>query len=103
MRTSFEAAFQAQNIDLPDVRLEVHNPLAVCSILLKSDYLALLCTHQIRSEIAAGQLTVLPITLTATQRRIGMTLRRDGSPSPAVKALREELHVAARALERESR
>jgi LysR family transcriptional regulator of gallate degradation len=103
MRTSFEAAFQAENIDLPDVRLEVHNPLAVCSILLKSDYLALLCTHQIRSEIAAGQLTVLPIALTATQRRIGMTLRRDGSPSPAVKALREELHVAARALERESK
>ncbi len=102
MRASFTAAFESEHLDLPDVRLEVHNPVAVCSILLKSDYLALLCTHQIQPEIAAGQLIVLPIALNATRRRIGMTLRRDGSPSPGVKALREELRLAARAMERES-
>ncbi|WP_020651391.1 LysR family transcriptional regulator [Massilia niastensis] len=101
-RTSFEAAFRSEDLDLPPVRLEVHNPMAVRSILLKSDYLALLCTHQVRSELAAGQLTVLPIALRGTERRIGLTLRRDGSPSPGVKALREELRLTARALERES-
>jgi LysR family transcriptional regulator of gallate degradation len=102
MRASFTAAFEAEHLDQPDVRLEVHNPVAVCSILLRSDYLALLCTHQIQPEIAAGQLTALPIALNATQRRIGLTLRRDGSPSPGVKALREELHLAAREMEREA-
>jgi LysR family transcriptional regulator of gallate degradation len=102
MRTSFESAFHSENIDLPAVRLEVHNPVVVRAILQQSDYLALLCTHQIRAEIAAGQLTVLPIPLTATQRRIGFTMRRDDSPSPGVKALREELRAAARALEREA-
>ncbi|MCS0631175.1 LysR substrate-binding domain-containing protein [Telluria mixta] len=102
MRTSFAAAFQSEGIAPPEARLEVHNPVAVCSILQKSDYLALLCTHQIQPEIAAGRLTVLPIALDATQRRIGLTLRRDGSPSPGVKALREELHLAAKAMERET-
>jgi len=80
---------------LPSVRLEVHNPMAVRSILLTSDYLALLSPHQIRADSASGQLAVLPIALRGTQRTIGLTLRRDGSPSPGVKALREELRLAA--------
>lgn len=101
-RTSFEAAFRSENIDLPAVRLEVHNPMVVRSILISSDYLALLCPDQVRSEIATGQLTVLPIALKETRRKIGLTLRREGSPSPGVKALREELHLAARALERKA-
>jgi LysR family transcriptional regulator of gallate degradation len=102
MRAAFEAAFLSENIDLPAVRLEAHNPMAVRSILLMSDHLALVCPHQVRSEIANGQLTVLPIALKGTQRAIGMALRSEGSPSPGVKALREELRVAARAMERES-
>jgi LysR family transcriptional regulator of gallate degradation len=101
-RASFEAAFRSENIEVPQVRLEAHNPMAVRSILLNSDYLALQSTHQVRSEIAAGQLTVLPIELRDTRRTIGLTLRRDGSPSPGVKALREELRLAARAFGMES-
>lgn len=99
-RASFEAAFQSEGIALPPVRLEVHNPMAVRSILLTSDYLALLSPHQIRADIASGQLAVLPIALRGTQRTIGLTLRRDGSPSPGVKALREALRLAAGALEK---
>lgn len=100
MRTSFEAAFRSENIDVPSVRLEVHNPMVVRSILVRSDYLALICTDQVRSEIATGQLVVLPIALQETRRTIGLTLRREGSPSPGVKALREELHLAAKGIER---
>lgn len=101
-RASFEAAFRSENLEPPPARLEIHNPMAVRSILLKSDHLALLSTHQVRSEIATGQLTVLPITLKGTQRTIGMTLRREGSPSPGAKALRDELRVAARIIGRNS-
>jgi LysR family transcriptional regulator of gallate degradation len=101
MRTSFEAAFQLEGIEPPPVRLEAHNPVAIRSILLKSDCLALLCTHQVRSEITTGQLTVLPIPLRGTRRTIGLTVRRDGSPSPGVKAFREELRAAARVLGRD--
>lgn len=97
-RSSFEEAFRTENIEMPPIRLEVHNPMVVRSILLKSDHLALLSPLQVRSEIVAGQLTVLPITLQGTQRRIGLTLRADASPSPGMKALLQELRIAAREL-----
>jgi LysR family transcriptional regulator of gallate degradation len=97
-RSSFEEAFRAENIDMPAIRLEVHNPMVVRSILLKSDYLALLSPLQVRSEIMAGQLTVLPIALKGTQRRIGLTLRDDASPSPGMKALLHALRTAAKEL-----
>jgi LysR family transcriptional regulator of gallate degradation len=96
-RASFEAAFQSEDIGLPPARLEMHNPMAVRSILLASDYLALLSPHQIRAETASGQLAVLPIVLRGTQRTIGLTSRRDASPSPGVEALRQALRAAARA------
>lgn len=93
-RSSFEEAFRTENIAMPPIRLEVHNPMVVRSILLKSDHLALLSPLQVRSEILAGQLTVLPIALKGTQRRIGLTLRADASPSPGMRALLHELRKA---------
>lgn len=99
-RASFEAAFRSEGLDVPSARLEAHNPMAVRSMLLKSDHLALLSNVQVRPEIATGQLTVLPIALRGTKRTIGLTMRGDGSPSPSIKALRDELRVAARALDR---
>jgi LysR family transcriptional regulator of gallate degradation len=101
-RALFEAAFRAENLELPPVRLEVHNPMAVRSILLKSDHLALLSTIQVRSEVASGQLTLLPVALRGTQRSIGLTMRRDESPSPGITALRDELRAAAKALGQDS-
>nr|WP_315473810.1 LysR family transcriptional regulator [uncultured Rhodoferax sp.] len=97
-RFSFEEAFRAEGLDMPSIRLEVHNPMVVRSILLKGDYLALLSPLQVRSEIMVGQLTVLPIRLKGTQRRIGLTLRADASPSPGMKALLHELRAAANEL-----
>jgi LysR family transcriptional regulator of gallate degradation len=99
-RTSFENVFRADGLEPPPGRLEVHNPMAVRSILVNSDYLALLSVRQVRSELAAGKLAVLPITLKNSQRTIGLTLRRSGSLSPGLKAVRDELRVAARALRR---
>jgi LysR family transcriptional regulator of gallate degradation len=97
-RFSFEEAFRTANIPMPPIHLEVHNPIVVRSILLKSDHLALLSPLQVRSEIAAGQLTVLPIRLEGTQRTIGLTMRGDDAPSPAMKALLHELRSAANEL-----
>jgi LysR family transcriptional regulator of gallate degradation len=94
-RASFEAAFRSEQLDLPSARLEVHNPMAIRSILLSSDHLALLSARQIRSDIAAGLLTVLPIGLRDTGRTMGLTVRRDSSHSPGVVALRDELRAAA--------
>jgi LysR family transcriptional regulator of gallate degradation len=94
-RFSFEEAFRTANIPMPPIHLEVHNPIVVRSILLKSDHLALLSPLQVRSEIAAGQLTVLPIRLEGTQRTIGLTMRGDDAPSPAMKALLHQLRTAA--------
>jgi LysR family transcriptional regulator of gallate degradation len=97
-RSSFEEAFRTEGIEMPSIRLEVHNPMVVRSILLKSDHLALLSPLQVRSEITAGLLTVLPIPLKGSQRRIGLTLRADASPSPGMKALLHELRMAAKEL-----
>lgn len=97
-RASFEAAFRAEGLALPPVRLEVHNPVAVRALLLDGDYLALLSAHQIRAEVAAGQLAVLPVALRDARRTIGLTLRRGGAHAPGVLALREALRAAAGAL-----
>ena len=61
------------------------------SLLLESDRLALLSSHQVQLDQDAGLLTTLPIRLEETFRPIGITRRAHNTPSPAAKAFMEAL------------
>lgn len=65
-------------------------------LLLESDRLALLSTHQVQLDQSAGLLVTLPIRLEETFRPIGITLRSGSTPSPAAKVFIEALRAQAR-------
>lgn len=79
---------------LPDVLLEVASHIAVRSVLLESDCLALISRHQIRYEEAQGQLAVVPIDLGHAPRQVGYTVRANWQPTPMQKRFLSELKEA---------
>lgn len=62
-------------------------------LLLESDWLALLSTHQVQLDQSAGLLVTLPIRLEGTFRPIGITLRAGSTPSPAAQLFIEALRA----------
>jgi LysR family transcriptional regulator of gallate degradation len=65
-------------------------------LLLESDRLALLSTHQVQLDESAGLLVTLPIRLEETFRPIGVTTRANSTPSPASNAFIEALRMQTR-------
>ena len=59
----------------------------VRGLLRDSDMLAAVSASQMCFEIDNGLLTVLPVQLPDTTRRIGLTFRAGSLPSPATQAL----------------
>lgn len=62
-------------------------------VLLKSDHLALLSTHQVRYDLEAGFLAVIDCPLPPSRRSVGLTVRRHWLPT----RLQAELLAALRA------
>ncbi|MFN7727021.1 MAG: LysR family transcriptional regulator [Rubrivivax sp.] len=97
-RTAFERAFREAGLDVPAVGLQVNSPAVVRSVLMAGDQVALLSPLQIRGEVSAGQLVLLPVPVRGTQRAIGITQRRDGLASLACQTLVAELRTVAQLL-----
>ncbi|ESR25586.1 LysR family transcriptional regulator [Lutibaculum baratangense] len=79
----------------PTVLLEAASHIAVRSILLESDCLALISRHQIRYEEAHGQLAVVPVDLGQSPRDIGYTVHASWQPTPLQRAFLSELERTA--------
>ncbi len=94
-RAAFERAFAAAGLTAPEVGLQVNSPSVVRSMLLAGNQVALVSPLQIRAEVAAGVLILLPVPVTGTERAIGITQRRGGLPSPTCNALVRELRAVA--------
>jgi LysR family transcriptional regulator, regulator for genes of the gallate degradation pathway len=92
---AFERVFAAAGLALPRVTLQAHSTAVLVAVLLASDAVALLSPWQVRAELDAGTLVSLPLRLQGTQRDIGVTLRRDGLPSPGALAFLRHLHAVA--------
>ncbi|MGY4534411.1 LysR family transcriptional regulator of gallate degradation [Pseudomonas sp. TE3786] len=60
-------------------------------LLMRSDMLAVVSTHQLELEIASGDLCVLPVQLKRTTRAIGMTYRSASLHSPVAEALMQTI------------
>jgi LysR family transcriptional regulator, regulator for genes of the gallate degradation pathway len=78
--------------------VQANSPAAVRGVLASSDSVAMLSPLQIRSELGAGVLALVPCAVQGTERVIGTIRRADGRPSPAALALHEQLQRVADAL-----
>lgn len=74
-------------LPLPQPTVETGDAAMVRGLLQDSDMLAAVSASQMRFETDNGLLSVLPVPLPDTTRRIGLTFRAGSLPSPATQAL----------------
>lgn len=86
-RHLLDKAFTALGLPQPLPVVETGDAAMVRGLLLDSPLLAAVSASQMRFEIDNHLLTVLPVKLPNTQRRIGLTFREGSLPSPATQAL----------------
>lgn len=97
-RAAFEQAFATEGVPVPRVALQTSSPAVLRAVLMGGDHIALVSPLQVRAELASGLLQALPISVSGTERAIGLTLRRSGLPPPACLALMDEIRFVAKAL-----
>ncbi len=86
-RNLLDKAFVTLGLPLPQPTVETGDAAMVRGLLQGSDMLAAVSASQMRFETDNGLLSVLPVPLPDTTRRIGLTFRAGSLPSPATQAL----------------
>lgn len=77
--------------------IESSSQVLIRGLLLGSDRLTLISTHQVQFEIESGCLVALDFDVGDTPREIGITTRRDWQPTAVQRAFLDQLrHVAER-------
>ena len=94
-RAFFDTLFTDHGIATPTRLVETSSQILIRELLLGSDRLTLISSHQIEHERALGLLRVLPYALSHTRRPIGITLRRNWQATPTQKAFLDMLRDAA--------
>lgn len=90
-RDSFEAFMHMRQVALPNKVIECSSLVATRALLLKSEYAALLSARQIKLEIETGLLKIMGPPLTGTQRSIGITTRKNFSPTKLQNTILQEI------------
>ncbi|NIY47461.1 LysR family transcriptional regulator [Cedecea colo] len=86
-RHLLEGAFQAAGMRAPQPVVESGDLAIVRGLLLNSDMVAAVSSHQMEYELRAGIFKPLILDLKNTRRKIGLTFRQGALHSPAAKAL----------------
>ncbi|MBP2199617.1 LysR family transcriptional regulator [Pantoea cypripedii] len=86
-RHLLDTAFQALGINVPTPMVESGDLAIVRGLLLNSDMVAAVSSHQLEYELTAGILRPLAFSLPNTRREIGLTLRQGALHAPAAEAL----------------
>ncbi|WP_254711419.1 LysR family transcriptional regulator [Pantoea cypripedii] len=86
-RHLLDAAFQALGMNAPAPIVESGDLAIVRGLLLNSDMVAAVSSHQLEYELTAGILRPLQFALPDTRREIGLTLRQGALHAPAAEAL----------------
>jgi len=95
LRLQFEAALRAFGLDTPKRVIETDSVVAVRTLLMNGERVAILSRHQVHHEVEAGTLTILPVRIECTNRQVGLTMRADYVPTPLAAALLDELRGVA--------
>lgn len=88
-QTVFERTLAQGGLPLPATQLRVNSALMMQSLLMQSDRLAMMSPRQIQSEIQAGLLVVLPLSVPHAVRTIGLIRRSGILLTPGMQALLE--------------
>lgn len=86
LRRELEELFRQQAVALPDERIECTAPLTVRTIVVETDYLAVLPETL---ALAEPQLAVVPTPLAGVSEKIVATLAGEYSPSPSAALMLE--------------
>lgn len=86
-RQMLDTRFVESGMAPPWAVVESGDLAIIRGLLLRSDMLAVVSTHQLEMEIASGELCVVPVGLKRTTRAIGMTYRSASLHSPVAEAL----------------
>jgi LysR family transcriptional regulator of gallate degradation len=95
LRESLARFFEAHGEAPPVPAVETGDLALVRGLLLQGPMLTVLSTHQMRYEVEAGQLRMLPLPMEGLQRHIGVTTRAGAHLSAAALALLAEIRQAA--------
>jgi len=95
LRTQFEALVTDSGGVLPDGIISTDSTAALRTFLLDSDRLAIAAHQQVHDDVNRGLLSLLPIQVPRTRRAIGMTTRRDHTPTALFECFVEKLVSAA--------
>ncbi|ABG15419.1 LysR family transcriptional regulator [Yersinia pestis] len=86
-RHLLEVAFCKMGLASPQPVVESGDPAVVRALLLGSDMVAAVSSHQLDFEVSEGILIPLQVNLTGTRREIGLMTRQKALNSPATDAL----------------
>lgn len=98
LRRHFDRLLAAIALEAPAAPIECNSLAAARGLLLASDRVMLLSAHQVRFELAAGQLVALPHPFGPVSRAIGLTVRRGWRPTEAQLELLSLLREMSREL-----
>lgn len=74
-RTGFELIFDTHHLPIPTRIVESSSQILIRELLIESDRLTLLSSHQVEREITHGLLKVIPYSFIHTNRNIGFCCR----------------------------
>lgn len=95
-RHLLDSAFQALGMNEPQPVVESGDLAIVRGLLLNSDMVAAVSSHQLEYELRAGILMPLQLNLPNTRREIGFTFRQGALHSPATQALLRSINETLR-------
>ncbi|MDW6005246.1 LysR family transcriptional regulator [Vibrio mangrovi] len=99
-RDFFDSLFTDQTVadqdsPFPTNVVETTSQILIRELLLGSDRLTLISSHQIERERSLGLLRIFPYELNHTRRPIGITVRKNWQPTPAQQSFLTLLRQAA--------
>lgn len=86
-RHLLEQSFHSMGLESPKPVVESGDPAVVRALLLGSDMVAAVSSHQLDYEVTQGILTPLSVSLAGTRREIGLMTRQGALHSPVADAL----------------
>jgi DNA-binding transcriptional LysR family regulator len=81
LRDRWQALFEAEGLEPPQVRVEIGSGIAIRQILISTDALTLLSPDQVALELESKWLAI--VAKTQLTRTIGLTRRADWRPTRA--------------------
>jgi DNA-binding transcriptional LysR family regulator len=80
-RAQFEGYFRSRKVKIPTRLIECSSLAATRGLLMQSDRAALLSASQVQDEVRKGELVIVPVQLSGTERPIGLCYREDWLPT----------------------